>query len=85
MAAIKNIQGPIALLKSIVAAANIRIMEIVWVTYLGVLLHLNATLTPQISAHPPVLDQCKVHCPWALFCEGTVLAKCIASQITTCK
>ena len=26
----------------------------------------------RISAHPPVLAQCKVHRPWALFHEGTV-------------
>ncbi|MCG8623143.1 MAG: hypothetical protein MJE68_14255, partial [Proteobacteria bacterium] len=25
-----------------------------------------------ISAHPPILAQCKVHRPWALFHEGTV-------------
>ena len=55
-----------------VAAATIQIMKIAWVTYLGALLRLNAILTPRISAHPPILAQCKVHCPWALFREGTV-------------
>ena len=27
---------------------------------------------PRILAHPPILAQCKVHCPWAPFREGTV-------------
>ena len=57
-----------------VAAATIRIMKIAWVTYLGALSRLNAILIPRISAHPPILVQCKVHRPWALFREGTVLA-----------
>ena len=57
-----------------VAAPTIRIMKIAWVTYLGALLRLNAMLVPRISAHPPILTQCKVHRPWALFREGTVLA-----------
>ena len=34
---------------------------------------INAILVPQISAHPPILAQCKVHRLWAVFCEGTVL------------
>ena len=55
-----------------VAAATIRIMKIAWVTYLGALSRLNAILIPRISAHPPILAQCKVHRPWALFREGTV-------------
>ena len=59
-------------LKSVVAAATIRIMKIAWVTYLGTLSRLNALLITRISAHPPILAQCKVHRPWALFCEGTV-------------
>ena len=59
-------------LKSIAAAATIQIVKIAWVTYLGTLSRLNAILIPWISAHPPVLAQCKVHRPWALFCEGTV-------------
>jgi hypothetical protein len=29
-------------------------MKIAWVIYLGALSHLSATLTPGISAHPPV-------------------------------
>ena len=40
---------------------------------MGALSYLNATLIPRISAHPPVLAQSKVHCPWALFCDGTAL------------
>ena len=55
-----------------VAAATIRIMNIVWVTYLGALSCLIALLIPRISAHPPILAQCKVHRPWALFHKGTV-------------
>ena len=55
-----------------VAAAIIQIMKIAWVTYLGALSRLNAILIPRISAHPPILAQCKVHRPWALFREGTV-------------
>ena len=47
-------------------------MKIVWVTYLGALSRLNAILIPRISARPPILAQCKVHRPWALFREGTV-------------
>ena len=58
-------------LKSIVAAA-IQIMKLAWVTYLGALLSINAILIPQILAHLPILAQCKVHRPWALFSEGTV-------------
>ena len=57
-----------------VAAAIIRIMKLAWVTYLGALSRINAILIPQISAHPPILAQCKVHRPWALFHEGTVHA-----------
>ena len=49
-------------------------MKLAWVTYLGTLLHIIAILIPQILAHPPILAQCTVHCPWALFCEGTVYA-----------
>ena len=56
-----------------VAAATIRIMKIARVTYLGALSRLNALLIPRISAHPPILAQCKVHRLWALFREGTVL------------
>ena len=59
-------------LKLIVGTATIQIMKIVWVTYLGAFSLLNAILIPRILAHTPVLAQCKVHCPWALFCEGTV-------------
>ena len=55
-----------------VAAATIRMMKIAWVTYLGAHSRLNATLIRRISAHPPILAQCKVHRPWALFREGTV-------------
>ena len=32
----------------------------------------NAIQIPRISAHPPILAQCKVHRPWALFRKGTV-------------
>ena len=60
-------------LKLIVAAATIQIMKVAWVTYLGALSRLNALLIPQISAHPQSRPQCKVHRPWALFHEGTVL------------
>ena len=60
-------------LKSIVAAATIQIMKLAWVTYLGTLSRINAILIPQILAHPPILAQCKVHHPWALFHESTVL------------
>ena len=60
-------------LKSIVAAATIQIMKLAWVTYLGALSCINAILIPQISAHPPILAQCKVHRPWALFREGTLI------------
>ena len=47
--------------------------SIAWVTYLGSLSHLTATLIPRISAHPPSLAHCKVHHSWALFCKGTVV------------
>ena len=47
-------------------------MKIAWVTYLGALSLLNAILIPRVSAHPPILAQCKVHRPWALFHEATV-------------
>ena len=47
-------------------------MKLEWVTNLGALSHINTILIPRISAHPPVLAQCKVHRPWALFREGTV-------------
>ena len=47
-------------------------MKVTWVTYLGLLSRLNAILIPRISVHPPILAQCKVHRPWALFREGTV-------------
>ena len=50
-------------------------MKIAWATYLGTLSRLNAILIPRISAHPPVLTQCKVYRPWASFCEGMVLSK----------
>ena len=59
-------------LKSVVAAVTIQKMKLAWVTYLGALSHINAILIPRISAHPPILAQCKVHRPWALFREGTV-------------
>ena len=59
-------------LKSIVAAATIQIMKLVWVTYLGALSSINVILIPRISAHPPIMAQRKVHRPWALFREGTV-------------
>ena len=55
-----------------VAAVIIRIMKLAWETYLGALSRINAILIPRISAHPPILAQCKVHRPWALFREGTV-------------
>ena len=55
-----------------VAAAIIQIMTLAWVTYLGALSRINAILILRISAHPPILAQCKVHRPWALFREGTV-------------
>ena len=60
-------------LKSIVAAATIQIMNLTWVTFLGALSRINAILIPRISAHPPILAQCKVHRPWALFREGMVI------------
>ena len=60
-------------LKSIVAAATIQIMKLAWVTYLGALSRINVILIPRISAHPPILAQCKVHRPWVLFLEGTVV------------
>ena len=41
--------------------------------YLGTLSRINTILMPRIWAHPPFLAQCKVHRPWALFHEGTVL------------
>ena len=50
----------------------IQIVTIAWVTDLGALSRLNATMIPRISAHPPVLAQYKVHRPWALFHEDTV-------------
>ena len=56
---------------NIVAAAT---MILVWVTYLGALSRINTILIPQISAHPPILAQCKMHNPWALFREGMVLS-----------
>ena len=48
-------------------------MKLVWVTYLGALSRILVILIPRISAHPPILAQCKVHPPWALFREGTVI------------
>ena len=60
-------------LKSIVAAATIQIMKLAWVTYLGALSRANTILIPRISAHPPILAQCKVHHPWALFREDAAL------------
>ena len=76
-----------------VAAAIIRIRKLAWVTYLGTLSCINAIPIPQISAHPPILAHCKVHRPWALFREGTVLIKitvnyktrmyCADSQLVT--
>ena len=45
------------------------------VTYLGAPSHINAILIPRTLAHPPILAQCKVHRPWALFCDGTVLGQ----------
>ena len=66
----------------IVAAATIRIVKIAWVTYLGALSRLNAPLIPRISAHPPVLAQCKVYRPWALFREGTVIAKLLLHRLS---
>ena len=56
-----------------VAVVAIQIMKIPQVIYLGALSHLIATLIPRLSAHPPVQAQCKVHRPWALFHEGTVI------------
>ena len=47
-------------------------MKLAWATYLGALSRINAILIPRISAHPPILAQCKVHRPWALFREGMV-------------
>ena len=43
-----------------VAAAIFRIMKLAWVTYLGALLRITAILIPRISAHPPILTQCKL-------------------------
>ena len=60
-------------LKSMVAAAIIRIMKIACVTYLGALSCLNVILIPRISFHPPFLAKCKVHRPWALFRESKVI------------
>ena len=60
-----------------VAAAIIRIRKLAWVTYLGALSRINTILIPQISAHPPILAQCKVHHPWALFREGMVYVRCL--------
>ena len=66
-------------LKSIVATATFQLMKIEWETYLGALLHLNTVLMPRISAHPPILAQCKVHCLWALFCSKIYYDVCTKS------
>ena len=50
-------------------------------TYLGALSCINAILIPRISAHPPILAQCKVHRPWALFREGTVYVERIHDSV----
>ena len=58
-----------------VAADITRIIKIAWAIYLGALSRLNAIiLIPRISAHPPILTQCKGAPPVALymFREGTV-------------
>ena len=60
-------------LKSRVAAATTQITKLAQVTYLGALSRIKVILIPQISAHPPILAQRKVHCLWALFREGTVI------------
>ena len=57
-------------------------MKIAWVTYLDTLSCINAILIPRISAHPPILAQCKVHRPWALFREGTVYLGYVANIST---
>ena len=68
-----------------VATAIIQIMTIVWATFLGALSRSNAILIPRISAHPPILTQCKVHCPWALFHKGTVydIVGCYLGKLVT--
>ena len=63
---IYDISGPSLLIESTDS------MILAWVIYLGALLRINAILIPRISAHPPILAQCKVHRPWALFREGMV-------------
>ena len=60
-------------LKSRVAATTTQIMKLAWGTYLGALSCINVILIPQISAHPPILAQRKVHRLWALFREGTAI------------
>ena len=52
------------------------IMKTPLVIYLGALSCLTATLIPQVSAHPPVWAQYKVHCPCALFHDSTVVVSC---------
>ena len=61
--------------------STIEIMMLAWVTYLGALSSINTLLIPRISAHPPILAQCKVHRPWALFREGTVYAQGSTLQV----
>ena len=57
-------------------------MKLARVTYLGALSRINAILIPRISAHPPILSQCKLHRPWALFREGTVILYLEYSKIS---
>ena len=58
-------------------------MKLALVTYLGALSRINAILIvlPRISAHLPILAQCKVHHPWALFREGTVICTALIDLI----
>ena len=71
-------------LKSKVAADITRIMKIAWTTYLGALSRLTAIiLIPRMSAHPPILTQCKGAPPVALFREVTYFCWGGASVCTT--
>ena len=52
---------------------NPRSAPVIKINYLGALSRLNAILILQILALPPILAHCRVHRPWALFREDTVL------------
>ena len=67
-----------------VAAATIQIMKLAWVTYLGALSRINAILIPRISAHPPILAQCKAHRPWALFSLSRGYSTCKYVGVVMC-